>query len=114
MTDTEGQIYLEPREFLDKAIIGVHEGKNVYELNALIKNYALHFIESAAELGQELTSDVYDMAAEFIDYNTIPALPYMGEYAPLVVSLIEDGFEDELSEDVDVLSMNDLLWEILC
>lgn len=26
-----------------------------------------------------------DEAAEFIDYNTVRALPYMGEYAPIIV-----------------------------
>ena len=32
----------------------------------------------------------YDEAAEFIDYNTVRACPYMGERAPIILKSIED------------------------
>lgn len=32
----------------------------------------------------------YDEAAEFIDYNTVRACPYMGERAPIILKRIED------------------------
>lgn len=112
MTIQEGQVYLEPRELLDAAIIGVYEGKNVYELHALIKNYAKSFISS--DTNPVSDDAAYETAAEFVDYNTIPALPYMGPYAPLVVSEIEEGFEDDLPEGVDFICMNGRMWEILC
>ena len=32
----------------------------------------------------------YEDAVEFIDYNTLRALPYMGENAPIVVFPLED------------------------
>jgi hypothetical protein len=32
----------------------------------------------------------YDEAAEFIDYNTVRACPYMGERAPIILKNIED------------------------
>lgn len=32
----------------------------------------------------------YEEAAEFIDYNTVRACPYMGERAPIILKSIED------------------------
>lgn len=32
----------------------------------------------------------YEEAAEFIDYNTVRACPYMGERAPIILRSIED------------------------
>ena len=61
------------------AIIGVSEdGRVVYDYNLMIE---------ALMLSDNMT---YDEASEFIDYNTIRALPYMGEKAPIVMYSKED------------------------
>lgn len=58
----------------DTAIIGVSEdGRVVYDYNEMI--YWLMTNESMTE----------EEAADFIGYNTIRALPYIGEGAPIVM-----------------------------
>lgn len=104
------RIYLEPREWLDTAIIGLYKGKNVYELQRLIKRYAEHFLSVNPSLG----ADAYEDAAEFVDYNTIPSLPYMGELAPFVVAAVDDFDADELEGDPEIIVVGGKLWEVLC
>ena len=61
------------------AIIGVSEdGRVIYDYNLMIESL--------------MKSDnmTYDEASEFIDYNTIRALPYMGEKTPIVMYSKED------------------------
>ena len=61
------------------AIIGVSEdGRVIYDYNLMIESL-MH--------SDNMT---YDEACEFIDYNTIRALPYMGEKAPIVMYGKED------------------------
>lgn len=104
------RIYLQPRAFLDKAIIAQYRGRNVYELHKLIKQYAAHFLDSNPSLG----ADAYEDAAEFVDYNTIPSLSYMGELAPFVVAAVDEIEEGELEGDPGVIVLNGKLWEVLC
>ena len=62
----------------DDALIGVTEdGRAVYDYNRMIE--WLVATEGFTE----------EEAMEWIDYNTIRALPYMGENAPIIVYPIE-------------------------
>ena len=62
----------------DDALIGVsHDGRAIYDYNLMIDWL----------MSKENWSD--DEAVEWIEYNTIRALPYMGEGAPIVMY----GFE---------------------
>lgn len=62
----------------DDALIGVsHDGRAVYDYNLMIDWL----------MSKENWSD--DEAVEWIEYNTIRALPYFGEGAPIVMY----GFE---------------------
>ena len=75
--DHEDTVVLESPEYLD-AIVGItEEGRLVY-------SYAL-MVESLVE--QDGMAE--DEAMEFIDYNTIRALPYAGDNAPIVMYDIE-------------------------
>ena len=69
----EGTIILENPSFLS-AICGIDEnGRVVYLYDKMIEDLML----------TEKMS--FEDAVEFIDYNSIRALPYMGESAPLVI-----------------------------
>lgn len=74
----EGTVFLEP-EWLDEAIVGYANvnGHDVlaYGYSALITAFMKH-------------DDMdYETAVEWVDYNTLRALPYMGAQAPIVVYL---------------------------
>ena len=64
----------------DDAIIGWDEnsGRIIYDYEKMVECLM-------NEDGME-----YDEAAEFIDYNTVRACPYMGERAPIILKSIED------------------------
>lgn len=65
---------LEP-EYLDNAIVAVQQQRVVYDYSRLV--------EAFSENGM-----THDEAVEWIDYNVLRAIPYMGKLAPIVM---EDG-----------------------
>lgn len=74
-----GVVLLDPPE-LDRAIVGFTVGgpaRAVYTYDGLVEALAKTMDSDDAE------SD----AREWIDYNTIRSLPYMGEHAPVVVEV---------------------------
>ena len=63
----------------DEAIIGVTEDGNVvYDFYKMVEHL--------------MSKDgiTFDAAVEFIEYNTIRALPYAGEEAPIIVTMLND------------------------
>lgn len=73
----ENAVVLEAPDFIE-AVTGVTEcGKVVYSYSAMI--------------GSLMSQDemTYEEAIEFLDFNTIRALPYMGENAPVIMYDIE-------------------------
>ncbi len=76
--DHEDTIVLESPDYLS-AIVGISEdGRLVYSYNKMIEHLMTVENMDAEE------------AMEFIDYNTIRALPYAGEMAPIVLYDIEN------------------------
>ena len=73
-------VVLEPRGFLDNAIIGKVNGtcKAVYDYNLLIEA----FMDANEDWDIEAAED-------WISYNTIRAIPYMGPNAPVVMFNID-------------------------
>lgn len=62
----------------DDAIVGVTEdGRAVYDFDLMVESMARHDGISP------------DEAVEFIEYNTIRALPYAGEEAPIIMYRLE-------------------------
>lgn len=58
----------------DKSIIGLTEdGRLVYDFDKMVKEFA-----------EDEQCDELD-AIEWLEYNTLRALPYMGERAPIVI-----------------------------
>lgn len=76
--ELEDSIILDNPSF-DNSIIGFTDNGNlVYDYNRMV-------VEFAEENG------VTDFEAiEFIDYNTIRAIPYMGEQKPIIIYRFED------------------------
>lgn len=63
----------------DSAIIGVtDEGNVVYDFNKMVDHLMEHD-------GMER-----DEAVEFIEYNAVRALPYAGEGAPIIITMLKD------------------------
>jgi len=87
---------LEPREWCDYACVGVAEDnmgslRCVYDLNILEHAYALMYAyeefgyDSIDKLVTQATPEQFDMAQEWVSYNTLRASPHMGPNSPLFV-----------------------------
>jgi hypothetical protein len=63
----------------DTAITGISSNGNLIYDYELMVNYLI-----------EHDNMSYEDAVEFIDYNTIRAIDYMGEFKPIVMMNIED------------------------
>lgn len=75
----EETIVLESPDFID-AVIGVSNDERViYDYEKMIR-----FLVDTEEME-------YEEAVEFIDFNTIGALSYMGEKRPIILNRIEGG-----------------------
>ena len=73
----ENHIVFDNPDF-DGAIIGVStDGRVVYDYDLMIEHLVSVDNMSVEE------------AADFIDYNTLRMIPYIGEGAPIVVNLLE-------------------------
>lgn len=69
----EGAVYFTNYDYAS-AIVGYSDdGRMIYDYDLMIESL--------------MTEDdfTYEDAAEWIDYNTIRALPYMGEWAPIIM-----------------------------
>jgi len=68
----------------DNSIIGMStDGHVIYSMELMIK-----------ELAEE-DNITEDEALDFIDYNTVRALPYAGTYAPIIIDCDEIWFENK-------------------
>ena len=66
-------VYFTNPDFVD-AILGISDdGRVVYSYSRMAESLMLK---------EQMT---YEEAAEFIDYNTIRSIPYMGNHAPIIV-----------------------------
>lgn len=74
----EGVLLLTNHSY-DNSIVGVTEdGRAIYDMNKMVEEFAED--ESCDELE----------AIEWIEYNTVRALPYMGERCPIIITPIDD------------------------
>jgi len=69
----DGIVILEP-EYYDEAIVGTDQaGRLIYSYEKLIETISSH------------DGMTYEDAMEWVDYNTLRAIPYMGEFAPIIM-----------------------------
>ena len=83
--DLIGAVRLEPRERFDLSLIGkatTESGESV-----LVYDYDMIVMLVAKECadGEELTTDHWSDAVEYVEFNTIRGIEYMGERRPLIV-----------------------------
>lgn len=72
--DHEVEIKILDNHAYDKSIVGVTEdGRLVYDYNKMLEEYRK----------DEHCS--YEDAAEWLDFNTLRAIPYMGDNAPIII-----------------------------
>lgn len=87
---------LEPREWCDYACVGVAEDSTgllrcIYDLNILEHAYALMYAyeefgyDSIEKLITHATPEQFDMAQEWVSYNTLRAAPHMGPNSPMFI-----------------------------
>ncbi|MBO7205689.1 MAG: hypothetical protein J6V08_04650 [Candidatus Methanomethylophilaceae archaeon] len=71
----EGTVILEGEEY-DQAIVGIStDGKLVYDYDELVN-----------VLMEDMTPEE---AMDYLDYNTLRAIPYMGDKAPIIMRRID-------------------------
>ena len=113
-----GAVILDP-DTLDAAIIGVHENREgefvaVYDQEAIIDIMVNERMSDDAELDRQ---EAWQEAAEFVDYNTVRALPYMGLRAPILASEFLEHMQDELEdlppdERPEIVEFNGRKWAL--
>jgi len=87
-------VVLEPQNDFNKAIVGFDEKQNrlIYSYEKIIDVHTEMFIEK-----DETDPNVaYDNAVEWVDFNTLRAIPYMGKYRPIIVFNNDDNEREEM------------------
>ena len=82
--EVENVPILEP-DALDMAILGVTENQIVYSYDKLIEAYTIEFREDNMS-----DDELYEQAIEWVEYNTLRSIPYMGDNKPIIVYSIDD------------------------
>lgn len=78
LAQEDGTVILRDPDYAD-ALIGItEEGRAVYDLNKMVEC----LVQNDGIIEAE--------ALDFIIYNTLRALPYMGEKAPIIMTSLED------------------------
>ena len=90
--DLVGAIRLEPREQFDPAILGKSPSERAGGEMVLVYSYEA-IVE--AVVADSLSEDAYSEALEYVEYNTIRGIEYMGDRRPLVVYREFDLEENE-------------------
>ena len=76
----DGVKYLTNYSYDDALIGGTDDGRAVYDYELMV------------EWLMDTEGWSYEDAAEWVNYNTIRALPYMGEDAPIILNCLEDVY----------------------
>jgi hypothetical protein len=93
-------VVLEPQNDFNKAIVGFDEKQNrlIYSYEKIIDVHTEMFIEKdETDPNDEMSLHVaYDNAVEWVDFNTLRAIPYMGKYRPIIVFNNDDNEREEM------------------
>lgn len=81
-SELEGCIMLEPRDELDEAIVGWDMDGNhvIYSYEKLIAAFYKQFDDELDE------DERMEQAVEWVDYNVVRGVGYMGERKPVIIS----------------------------
>ena len=91
----ERALLLEPRERLDKALVGV--ATNEKGGKVAVYDYDLLVIAFSEDMDGDTPEEREAAAAEWVAYNTFRSLPYAGEWAPEIHGTLgpRDDEDDE-------------------
>lgn len=75
--------------YFNEAIIGItSSGQLIYSYDKMVESLAKEYISEGDK------EDVaYENAIEFIEYNTLRTLPYMGEFKPVILYNLDSIIE---------------------
>lgn len=77
----ENTIFIDNPAF-DNSIIGItNDFKLIYDYNKMVEELAQEYIEDG-----ETPEDAAISAEEWINYNTIRSIPYIGEQSPIIMN----------------------------
>lgn len=89
-------IFLDNQSY-DNSIVGVEEatGRVIYDYDKMVEELASEyfFAQNAEEDEYQSYDDCRLAAIEWIEYNTIRALPYLGEKAPIIIHSVSSILE---------------------
>ena len=72
--------------YVDSVIGTTEDGRLVYSYDGLVEETAKMFTEDSSEESDQIYTD----AQEWVDYNVVRTVPYMGDLKPIIVYLAED------------------------
>ena len=102
--EIDGAIRLEPSAIFDGALAGItynseHEAILVYDYGKIAECLADDYEKAEGGITRD---EAYAMAEEFIDYNTLRAIPYMGPRRPMIIYTDDTEWLVELLEEGDI------------
>ena len=96
MTNKEIQKVLEDLFYDDVVLFDNFDYADAF-IGVTVDNKAVYDYEKMIESLQNQMTMTYEDAVEFIEFNTIRSLPYLGDKAPIIVNQIEDIIKWNLS-----------------
>ena len=91
----ENMVFFDNPSF-DSAIIGVtHDNRAVYDYDKMVESLTNEYVSEGKE-----EEEAASMAMEWINYNSLRALPYVPN-GPIVLFNTEEMFDDEDESDGD-------------
>lgn len=93
LKDRELEGYFLDDQAYDDSIVGVDEstGRIIYDYDKMVEELASeYFFSQNAEEEFQSYDDCRQDAIEWIDYNTMRALPYFGDKAPIIIHSVSE------------------------
>lgn len=84
---TEEEVLILDNHAYDKSVVGITEdGRLVYDFNKMVEEF----------MEDEHCDEIE--AIEWLEYNTLRALPYMGERAPIIITESRDSILEKYGD----------------
>lgn len=112
--DLDGAAVLDPPD-MDAAIIGAMKNKSGHLVVVYSYDKLCSYFENAFDVPCSEEENPYDDAVEWIEYNVIRAIKYMGDRSPIVLMEYCDHCEDDTflrENDDEVIEFNGSKWTV--
>tara|TARA_R110001592_G_scaffold142674_3_gene364896 strand:+ start:5451 stop:5783 length:333 start_codon:yes stop_codon:yes gene_type:complete len=89
-------VILEPQDDFNKAVVGYDEKQNrlIYDYEKIVEAIAESFLDEERSL-----ESAYNDALEWVNFNTLRSVPYMGKYRPIIISW---DYDTETHEELEL------------